>query len=331
MKNTTRCMRKILAVAASAMLLSAGAPAFAQTASGYPNKPIRIIVAFAAGGVSDLLARVVGERLSKELGQPVIVDNRVGAGGMIGTRDCINAPPDGYTLCVGSSSNIILGPLVVKAATYDGARDLQPITAVANFPGVLAMNPQLGVRKPDEFLRWAKAHPGSGYGTGGPGTLFHIMGLAINQAHGTTLEHIPYRGGSAATVDAVGGSLPIVIDTITSMLAQIEKGALVPIVTTGSQRAPQLRNVPTAAESLLPNFQFDSWQGIFAPAGVPPEIVARLGAAARKLGGNAEVTEKLLALGGMSVFDTPEQFGEKIRRDIVILQRLTGSLGLKPQ
>lgn len=311
-------------------LLAVGGAALAQGQGSYPNKPIRIIVAFAAGGVSDLLARAVGEGMAKELGQPVIVDNRVGAGGMIGTRECIQAAPDGYTLCVGSSSNIILGPLLIKAATYDAVKDLQPITTMANFPGVLAVNPKLNVRTPQEFLSWAKQNPGAGFGTSGPGTLFYVMGLAINNAHGTKLEPINYRGGISATIDTAGGNVPIVIDTITSMVPHIERGALVPIVTTGSSRVPHMKDIPTAAESLLPNFQFDSWQGLFAPTGVPPEVIAKLSNAARRAATAPGMPEKLELLGGVPVFDTPQKFSENIRRDIPVLQRLTSSLGLKP-
>lgn len=328
MKQSNRKFR-FLRGAMAGMLLGAAALSSAQTA--YPSKPIRIIVAFSAGGVSDLLARSVGQELSKQLGQPVIVDNKVGAGGMIGTKECIKAAPDGYTLCLGSSSSIILGPMVLKAADFDAQKDLQPISAFATFPGVMAMNPRLGVKTPGEFLAWAKANPGGGYGTSGIGTLFYVMGFAFNRAHDTKLQPINYKGGSAAVVDAVAGTLPVVIDTIPSILPHLKSGALVPIVTTGSTRASELPNVPTMAESLLPGFKFDSWQGIFSPAGLPPEVLAKLSDAIVKAGAAPGMRERLAAMGGAPVFDTPEHFSASVRRDVPAMRALVASVGIKPE
>ncbi len=328
MKQNSKRFR-FLQTACTSVLIGAATQVNAQAT--YPSKPIRIIVAYSAGGVSDLLARALGERLTRELGQPVIVDNKAGAGGLIGTKECIKAPPDGYTLCMGSSSPTILGPMTMKAANFDAQKDLQPISAIANFPGVLAMNAKLGVKTPGEFLRWAKANPGAGYGTSGIGTLFYIMGLAINRAHGTKLEPINYKGGSAATIDTVAGNTPIVIDTITSILPHLKDGSLVPIATTGTTRAPGFPNVPTVSESLLPGFKFDSWQGIFAPAGVPHDVVVKLGAAIAKAGASPEMRARIATIGGVPVFDTPAHFTESIGRDVSKLRSIVSANGIEPQ
>jgi len=321
--------RHVLRTVAASILLSITGIAGAQ--SPYPSKPIRVIVAFSAGGVSDILARSIGQELSRQLGQPVIVDNKVGAGGMIGTKECIKAAPDGYTLCLGSSSSVILGPMVLKAADFDARKDLQPISALATFPGVMAMNPAFGVKTPSQFLAWAKTNPGAGYGTSGIGTLFYVMGLVLNRSHGTTLEPINYKGGAAAVVDAVAGTLPVVIDTIPSILPHIQRGALVPIVTTGSTRAAELPDVPTMTETLLPGFQFDSWQGLFAPAGLPPEVLAKLSNAVVNVGAAPGMRERLAAMGGAAVFDTPEHFRASVHRDIPAMHALVRSVGIKPE
>lgn len=331
MKTAAQFLRhpasRLLLLLWAALVLAA--PAQAQSA--YPDKPVRIIVAYAPGGVADLLARALGVELGKALGQGVIVENKVGAGGLIGTNACKDAAPDGYTLCIASTSSITLAPMLIKAAHYDGLKNFTPISLLANFPGVLSVSPKLGVKTTDDFLRWAKAHPGAGFGSSGIGTVFYFMALNINFEHGTKLEPINYKGGSQAVADVVAGNLPMVVDALTASLPFIKSGALVPIMQSGASRSAVLPDVPTAAETLLPRFKADSFQGVFGPAGLPPDVTAKLSAAIQRVGANPEFRKRIADMGGVAVIGTPQEFAAELRESSVLFQQMVRQSGMKPE
>ena len=331
MKQTTITILRPLARVVLLFFAWTLCTASALAQSQYPAKPVRIIVAYAAGGVADILARTLATPLSKELGQSVFVENRAGAGGLIGTQACRTAPADGYTLCIASTSSISLAPLLVKDANYDGNKNFTPISLVANFPGVLSVSPKLQIKTTDEFLRWARANPGAGFGSSGIGTVFYFMALNLNQEHGTKLEPINYKGGSQAVADVVAGTLPMVVDALTASLPFIKSGALVPIMQSGASRSAALPNVPTAAETLLPKFKVDSFQGVFAPAGLPQEVVAKLSTSIMQVASTADFKARMVDMGGVPVVNTPQEFAAVIRDSNQIFQEMVRQSGIKPE
>ena len=210
-----RRMHAVSAICALSMLLAV-APRLAQAQGAYPNRPVRIIVAYAAGGVADVMARLIAAPMAAELGQTVIVENRPGAGGAIGTQACVSAVPDGYTLCMGSQSSVILNPMMVKEATYDAVKSFTPISLVAYAPNLLVVNAKLNVKTLDELIRWIRANPGAAWGTSGVGTSNHLMAVYLSRELGVKIEHAPYKGGVLAVQDLLAGHIPMVMDQISS-------------------------------------------------------------------------------------------------------------------
>ena len=318
---------------ATAFFAVAGMLPFAALAQGaYPNKPIRIIVAYAAGGVSDVMARLVAMPLGAELGQSVIVDNRVGAGGSIGTQACASAAPDGYTLCMGSQASLILLPMLVKGTKYDPVKDFTPISLIASAASVLVVNSKSNIRNLNELISMIRANPGIGLGTAGVGTTNHLATIYLNKELGLKIEHAPYKGGVLAVQDVLAGHLPMALDVMNTSLPHIHKGTLVALVQTGTTRSPSLPDVPTFAETVLPKFRYDSFQGLLGPAGLPPEVVQKLNAALRKtLTTQQDLRAKIIDMGSAPVTNTPEEFAAQIREQAPIFQELVELAGLKAQ
>jgi tripartite-type tricarboxylate transporter receptor subunit TctC len=310
------------------LLAAIALPAMAQDA--FPSRPVRIIVSFAAGGGADIMARLLQAPMSRDLGQSVVVENRTGGGGVIGTEACARAAPDGYTLCFGSTTTHSIIPHLQQGLTWDPLRDFTPITNIAFQPNVLAVNPRLPVRNMDEFIAYARAHQGSAYGTSGVGTSNHLAGEYLSRQFGLGLNHVAYRGGNLAQQDAIAGQIPFVIDQITAMLPLIQSGQLRPIVVAGARgRSPLLPELPNITEGTLPDFKVESYQAIFGPAGLPPAVLARLHGAIVAAASQPDVKRRLEELGSQLVLNSPQDFAAYLRETSPVYQRLVEISGAR--
>lgn len=321
---------RTIAACALALLCAVSGNAGAQQGT-YPNRPVRLIVAYAAGGVADVMARIVATRLGAELGQHFVIDNRVGAGGAIGTKACVGATPDGYTLCMGSQSSVILNPMLIREANYDPVKSFTPITLIAYAPNVLVVGPKTGVRTVDELMKWLKANPGAAWGTSGVGTSNHLTAIYLNKAFGLRIEHVPYKGGILAVQDVLAGHIPMAMDQISSSLAHVRRGTLVAVLQSGIARSTHLPDVPTFAETVFPKFRFDSFQALFGPAGMPPAVVQQLATSIRRILAQPDIAERLVELGGVPAGNAPAEFAQQIRDQVPLFRELVDMSGLKPQ
>jgi tripartite-type tricarboxylate transporter receptor subunit TctC len=293
-------------LAAAALLSLASLPASAQSRP-YPTQPIRVIVPFSAG-TSDTVARLVGTEMSKALGQPVVIDNRPGAGGNLGTEACARARPDGYTICLGTISSHAINASIYPRLPYDNLRDFAPITQLASQPNAVAVANDFPARDVAGLVAYLKAHPGEvNFGSSGVGTSIHLAGALFAQLTGTTLEHVPYRGSGQVTTALLTGELPMAFDNFSSVWPFAREGKLRVLGVTSLQRSPAAPDVPAVAET-VPGFESLSWHGFFAPAKTPPEIVARLHReAAAALAGPA-VSARFQELGITPVGNSPDEF-----------------------
>ncbi len=296
---------------ALALLLAAGA-----WAQAYPTKPIRLVVPFPAAGTTDILAREVAQRLSESFGQSVIVDNRPGAAGNIGSDLVAKSAPDGYTLLMGTVGTHAINPSLYTKMPYNHVKDFVPIVLVAGVPNVLEVTPSLPVNSVADLIKLAKEKPGQlNFASSGSGTSIHLSGELFKTMTGVDMMHVPYKGSSPALTDLMGGQVQLMFDNLPSSLAQIKAGKLRAIAVTSAQRSPALPNIPTIAESGLPGFEASSWFGILAPAGTPPAVVARINADVNQWLQTGEAKEKLLAQGAVPAGGTPEQFAAHIRAE----------------
>ncbi|MGZ8203066.1 MAG: Bug family tripartite tricarboxylate transporter substrate binding protein [Burkholderiales bacterium] len=296
-----------------------GAAAQEPSASGaqaYPNRPIRLIVPFAAGGATDLLARELGQRLSDRWGRPVVVDNRAGAGGVIGLDAGAKAAPDGYTLVMCSSSTLILGPALGTKLPYDPIKSFTPITEAADIPVVMVSHPSFPARTLGELVKVAKAKPGQySYASNGTGTTTHIAGELLNRVAGIELIHVPYKGGGAAINEAIGGQVPLLLGAVSTPLPHIRAGRLRALGVTSPKRLRELPDVPTFAET-LPGFEVRQWFGVCAPAGLPKAVVAKLSRELIDIVGTLSSNERVLRAGLEPMSSTPDKFAAYIRSEL---------------
>jgi tripartite-type tricarboxylate transporter receptor subunit TctC len=304
-----RAIRGALAAAALA-LLAAGAQA--QT---YPTKPIRWIVPFPPGGSTDLLARIVGQKLTESWGQTVVVENRGGAGGTLGAGEAARANADGYTLLMGAIHHTIATSAYPKLP-YDFQRDFAPITVVAIVPNVLVVNPSIPAKTVPELIAYAKANPGKlTYGSAGMGTAHHLIGEVFNSRAGVSILHVPYKGSAPAVSDLIGGQVSIMYDTVASCLPHVKAGKLRALAVATAKRSSALPEVPTIAEAALPGFEVTTWFGALAPAKTPKELVTKLNAEIVKILAMPDVRKRLLDAGAEPVGNTPEQMAAQIKRE----------------
>ena len=301
------------AVAALALAI---APVLAL-AQAYPTKPVTVIVPWPAGGPSDLAARPLGKGLSDGLGKPFVIDNRGGASGNIGTAVVAKSPPDGYTLLVTSSAPIVINPNVFKSMPYDAQKELVGITNVLRVPLVLAVHPSLGVKDLKGLQDWiAKNRAKAQYASAGNGTPQHMTGeLFKTAANLKDLTHVPYKGSAPALTDAIGGHVPMVFDSTIAILTQLKEKKLIPIAITSAKRHPGLPDVPTFAEAGLKGVESYAWYGFFAPAKTPPDIIAKLNAAALKVMKSPDWQRVLSETGSENVGESPEQFATFTRAE----------------
>lgn len=299
-------------------LMGAGALAAAWPAAAeqYPSRPIKLVAPFAAGGVADVMARLIGEKLSRSLGQPVIVENRPGAGGNVGADVVAKAAPDGYTLLMSSAGILSINGSLYPKLAFDPAQDFAAVTMVADMPMVLVVNASADVKTLPEFISYAKKHEGSVFfSSPGNGTTPHLGAELFQRATGARLSHVPYKSGSESLAAVVSGQVTGAIETPPSVISQMKSGRLVPIAVAGPERLAQLPGVPTMAEAGVKDAEVLSWFGIVAPAKTPPAIVELLNRETVKILREPDVQQKLAGLGTRAVGNSPAEFDKFIRSE----------------
>jgi tripartite-type tricarboxylate transporter receptor subunit TctC len=313
-------VRKILALA-----LVLAAPLIAR-ADDYPSHPIRLVVPYAAGGGADSVARIVARKVSETIGQPIVIDNKGGAGSILGTEMVAKAEPDGYTLLLGQSGPISINPAIYKSLPYDPVKDFAPISMTTAYPYILVVNPALPAKTLQEFVALAKSKPGTmNYGSTGVGAANHLVAELFDSKAGLKMTHVPYRGTALAVADLVSGQLSMVFGDPISVLGHIKSGKLRALAVTSQQRSPVAPDVPTVAESGYPGFDAIAWHGILAPAKTPQPIVERLNAEIVKAV-HDPATRDLLTNQAMQVIGTtPAEFASFIQKDIAIWKGVADS------
>ncbi len=294
-------------------LALATAPALADN---FPSKPIRLIVPFPASGATDLLARAIAQKVSANIGQQVVVDNRPGAGGAIGSDMAAKAPADGYTLVIATTSTHSIGPYINTRLPYNTETDFTPIGQVAVATNLLVVPNSLPVKNVRELIDYAKKHPGElNYASSGNGTVVHLTAEAFKSQAGVFITHIPYRGTALSVPDLISGKVQVLFDSIVSGLPHVRDGKLKALAVTSARRSPLAPEIPTVSESGLPGFESDTWFGIYGPKGLPADVVARLNAEFNKAIQAPEVKERLGKLGAEPVGGTPAQFAAMVKKD----------------
>jgi tripartite-type tricarboxylate transporter receptor subunit TctC len=305
-----------------AALLLACATAFAQLA--YPNKPIRLVVPFPAGGATDLLARSIAQRVGTQMGQTLIVDNKAGAGGTLGSNEVAKAPPDGYTILIATSSTHSIGPHLNASLPYNTVGDFAPIAHVANATNLMLVPLALPVNNVREFIEYARARPGQlNYASSGNGTIVQLTAEDFKARAGVFITHIPYRGTALAIPDLVSNKVQLLFDNVVSGMPHVKDGKLKALAISSLKRSPLAPELPTLSESGLPGFESVTWFGIYGPKGLAPELVARLNSEFNRAMQSAEVQERLAKLGAEPVSGgTPEQFAAMVQADSARWARL---------
>jgi tripartite-type tricarboxylate transporter receptor subunit TctC len=306
----------------------AAAPVFGQD---YPARPVKIVVPSPPGGGTDIVARVLGQHFSKALGQPFFVENKPGAGNMIGIESVARSPGDGYTLLF-VASTLALNSVLYKKVPYDPVRDFAPITLAATAPNVLIVNPSLPVRSLAEFIAMARENPGKlSYGTPGIGTSPHLSMELLKSMAGIDLQHVPYRGTAAAVTDVIGGQIAVTFANALTAKPQVDSGRVRALAVSGPRRIEALPNVPPVAEAGVPNYEAMQWYGLLAPAGTPAPIVARLNAEAVKALQSDDMKEKLAADGAQPLGSTPAEFAAHLRNELEKWTRVARAASIEPQ
>lgn len=315
---------RFIATLAAALLALATASAYA---SDYPSRPVTVIVPQAAGGTNDIVGRLIAQKLGEALPGAVVVENRPGAGGNIGTVYVAKAPKDGHTLLMTISSAQAINPAVYKNPGFDPVKDFTPLALVGSVPNVLVVNPAFPAKNLAEFLKLVKANPGKyPYASAGNGTLNHLLGEMLNSTAGVKLQHIPYKGVAPAMTDVIGGQVPMAFTSLPSVLQHLKAGRLVAIGVSSPTRSPVLPDVPAIGEQ-VPGYSGTLWVGLFATRGTPPEIESRLQDAMKKVLAATDTQEKLQAQGVELANATPAQFAALLQEDITRWARIVKESG----
>ena len=302
----------------------------AQSETGYPSKPIRMIVPSAPGSGPDIMARAIGQKLTEALGQAIVIDDKPGAGGIIGSEAAAKAPPDGYTLIMSNAGAHTVNPSLYAKLPYDPIKDFAPVTLVALAPNILIVHPTLPVRNVKELIALAKAKPGElTFGSGGNGSTAHLSGEMFKTMAGIDIVHIPFKGSPAAVIGVIAGQIALAIPNIPPALPHVRSGKLKALAVTTAKRAAGVPELPTVAESGLPGYEATAWFGVLAPAATPPQIIARLNAAIVKIAHAREMQDRLMAEGADAVGNTPEQFAQIIRNDIAKWAKVVKASGAR--
>jgi len=295
----------------------------------YPEKPVRLIVPFTAGSAVDTLARIPGQKLSELWGQPVVVDNRVGANGTIGTEAAAKAPADGYTLVLANDAGLATSPALYPKLPYDPARDFAPITLAASIPVVLVVNASFPASSVKELVSEAKANPGKiHYASGGNGSAQHLPMEMLKLAAGIDLVHVPYKGLGPAFNDVVSGQIPVMFAGISNVFPHLKSGRIRALAIGSAQRSGAMPDLQTMQEAGIAGFDYAAWAGFLAPAGTAPSIIDKVNADLKKVLGMPEVRDKLAALGFEISPGTPQEFGEMIRREMAKVAKLVKEAGI---
>jgi tripartite-type tricarboxylate transporter receptor subunit TctC len=321
--------RRLISRLSAALLLGAlAAPLFAQT--GYPTRPIRILVTVPPGGAADFIARAVGGKLSETLGQAVVVENRAGASGTLAADAVAKAAPDGYTLLQNSITTHGIGPHLYPALPYDPVKDFAPITLLATLPLIMAVNAEVPAASVKEFVELAKRKPGAfSFASSGNGGAPHMAGELFREIAGVDLVHVPYKGSGPAVIDLVAGRVQIMFDAAPALLPHIQTGRLRVLAAASTQRNPLLANVPTFAEAGYPGIEVSLWYGMLAPAGTPRPVVDRLNAELVKILDTPDMRERLNARGGEAAPTTPEAFSTFMRDEMARWGAIVRKAGVK--
>jgi tripartite-type tricarboxylate transporter receptor subunit TctC len=316
-------MRRLLTI----LLCVAAAQAFAQ---GYPAKPLKMIIPYPPGGGNDTLGRLFAAKLGDRLGQPVVVENRPGAGTLIGTELAAKSPPDGYTILLSSIATHALSPNLYSKVPYDPVKDFAPITLLGIAPTVLVVPADLPAKDLAELVAAAKAKPGGlAYASGGNGTPPHINGEVFKSVAGVDLLHVPYKGGGPALVDLMTGRVQVMLDTAASAMPHVRSGKLRALAITGARRSPEYPDIPTFAEAGLPGYDTNAWYSMHAPAGTPPEVVRRLNAELVASLKDPDVQARFKQLTTEPVGNTPEEFAAFVKAELDKYARVIKSAGIR--
>jgi tripartite-type tricarboxylate transporter receptor subunit TctC len=305
-----------------ALALAVALPAAAQGQAGWPTRPIKIIVGYAAGGSTDVTARIVGQAMSERLGQPVIIENRPGAAGNIGTDATAKADPDGYTLVMATSSTIATNPSLYNSLPFNVQMDFAPITLTAFIPNLLVVHPSVPADNLADFIAYLKANPGKlNFGSAGNGSSQHLSGELFNSLAGVHMVHVAYRGGAPAVNDLLGGQIQAIFAPLVEVIQQVRAEKLKALGITTAKRSPLLSDVPTIGET-LPGYEVVLWNGLLAPAKTPPDIIDRINRAAVEALRSVDVKAKLAEQGSEPVGNTPAEFRAFIDSELVKWRRL---------
>jgi tripartite-type tricarboxylate transporter receptor subunit TctC len=327
MRNSRVCRALVRVALAAAAVASGTQGALAQ---GYPTKPVRLVVGFAAGGPTDVVARAFAEHAARTLGQPFIVENKPGANTVLAAEFVASAPPDGTTLLLGATNHTMIPALYSARVKFDAVRSFTPVCTLAESPTVLVVGPAMKVTTLADFVQAAKAAPGRRtFGSPGSGSSGHFAGERFARVTHTSLNHIPYKGAAPVVTDLMGGQLDSSFATLGSVLPQIQAGKLTPIAVAAAQRSPLLPNVPTFGEAGVKDFRDDAWYGLLAPAGTPPAVLEALEKAARSFTQAPGATEKLHGLGLNAQNVCGAAFGSQIQREVQANSQLAKELNLK--
>ena len=326
----TLSIARIIASALAAAALAAAPGAFAQpAAASFPNKPMRIVVTFTSGGAPDILARLIGERLTADWGQPVLVDNKPGAGGNTGSDFVAKAPADGYTIVVGTVGTHSINGALYARMPYDMVKDFAPVTLLATTPNLLVINNDVPARTLKEFIALGKKEGRMTFASSGSGTSIHVSGELFKTMTGIDMTHIPYKGRATAIPDLLGGRVTMMFDNMPSSLPLVKDGKLRALGVTSAQRSAAAPDIPTIAEQGLPGFDAVSWFALFAPAGTPKAIVDKLQIEVKKILFSPEVGRKLAEIGLEVVGSTPEELAAYQRSEITKWAKVVKESGAK--
>ncbi len=330
MTTATTALRPILGATILGAYVMSSAHAQGVPAS-YPNKPVRLVVPFAPGGSNDIVARIIGYKFAERFGQQVIIDNRGGASGIIGTDLAAKAPPDGYTLLM-MSLTLAVNPSLFKKLPYDTERDLMPVSLVASAPLILVVHPSVPAKSLKELISYAKASPGKlNFGSGGAGTTPHLAGEMLKSMAGLQMTHVPYKGGGPALADLIGGQLQLMLENIPSTLPHVKSGKLRVLALSGLTRSSLVPDVPTLDEAGLKGYEIVGWNGLFLPATTPNAIVTRLHAETVKSLAATDIKERLAGIGAEGIGNTPQQFSTFLKAEIRKWAQVARDAGLKAE
>jgi len=326
--KATRSLR--IALAAVLALSFCQIAALAQDAA-YPNRPIRMLVGFGAGGGTDIAARIMAQKMSEILGQSIVVENRTGASGMIAAEDEAKSAPDGYTLMMGSQTTYAVAPNLYRKVTLDAAKDFAGVAMTGASPLVLVVNRSFAAHSVKDVIAMAKADPGKiNFGTGGLGTTPHMTAELFQYTAGIKMVHVAYRGEAPAINDLLAGQIPLMFANLSAVMGNLKAGTLRALAVTGAHRSPSAPDIPTVAESALPGFEAETWWGIVAPAGTRPAILAKLNAAARKALADDDTKKRFAELGMTNGGSSPEELDAYIKSEIAKWSKVIKDANIQP-